>query len=47
VPFLHDKLVWNVKLVEHKVEYIDVVSGRGPIGVDEFEGTEIPVAYND
>jgi hypothetical protein len=37
----------NVELVENQVKYVDVISGRLSLGVNELEGTEVPVAYNN
>jgi hypothetical protein len=47
MPFLHDELMGNVELVENQVKYVDVISGRLSLGVNELEGTEVPVAYNN
>ena len=47
VPFLHDKLVRDVKPVENEVEHVDVVSGRLSFNIDKLKGAEVPVAYNN
>jgi hypothetical protein len=47
MPFLHDELMRNVESVENQVKYVDVISGRLSLGVNELEGTEVPVAYNN
>jgi hypothetical protein len=47
MPFLHDELMGNIELVENQVKYVDVISGRLSLGVNELKGAEVPVAYNN
>ena len=47
VPFLHDKLMGDVQLVQYEVEYLDIIAVGLSVVITELVGREFPVADNN